>query len=529
MNLFETPWIPVRLQDGTQRWITPAELSRSDIARFDAARPDFNAGLAQFAIALLQCTDLAASEDDWWDYFEQPPSFENLEQHFAPLHRLFNLDGKGIRFMQDPDLPETSESPVSIAAMLIDSPGENALRHNSDHFVKRGRVQGMCGCCAATALFTLQTNAPSGGAGHRTGLRGGGPLTTLLELAPAKSLWHDLWLNVQPRDSYLRQSNCSPGLAEKPGARFPWEESCDVLQPGEAIAPVMVHPDHVLWSQPRRIRLDFLTTTIGQCDICARQNQRLVHQYTTRNYGLNYKEGWLHPLSPYYEHKDEWLPLHPQAGGVGYRHWLGWVLGVSAQKRKIRRAVVLESKLSPEFRLGSELCLWCSGYEMDNMKPICWHESRMPLYGLLECEQLQLQRIAAAVEAWTQSAQIAVHHLRGAIRDAWFGSEAKGDFSAVDTAFWDKTEGPFYRSLRALLASAGLSEAEEEAQHAALTQLNQEWLGTLRKVALNLFEEDFVGTGEIEKQKPARIAGAYRRLRGALYGKSLKELLNIPA
>jgi hypothetical protein len=31
-------------------------------------------------------------------------------------------------------------------------------------------------------LFSLQLNAPSGGKGYRTGLRGGGPLTTLIEL-----------------------------------------------------------------------------------------------------------------------------------------------------------------------------------------------------------------------------------------------------------------------------------------------------------------------------------------------------------
>ena len=29
------------------------------------------------------------------------------------------------------------------------------------------------------------------------------------------------------------------------------------------------------------------------------------------------------------------LPLHPQPGGLGYRHWLGWVLGLRSDKRVV--------------------------------------------------------------------------------------------------------------------------------------------------------------------------------------------------
>ena len=33
------------------------------------------------------------------------------------------------------------------------------------------------------------------------------------------------------------------------------------------------------------------------------------------------------------------LPLHPQPGGIGYRHWLGWVLGAATESNKaLRRA-----------------------------------------------------------------------------------------------------------------------------------------------------------------------------------------------
>ena len=44
-----------------------------------------------------------------------------------------------------------------------------------------------------------------------------------------------------------------------------------------------------------------------------------------RPYGTNYA-AWEHPLTPYYSKKEddpEWLPVHPKAGRLSYRNWLG--------------------------------------------------------------------------------------------------------------------------------------------------------------------------------------------------------------
>ena len=69
---------------------------------------------------------------------------------------------------------------MPVGALLIDTPGANALRKNTDLFVKRGRIEVLSRAAAAIGLFTLSAYAPAGGAGIRTSLRGGGPLTTLL-------------------------------------------------------------------------------------------------------------------------------------------------------------------------------------------------------------------------------------------------------------------------------------------------------------------------------------------------------------
>ncbi len=87
---------------------------------------------------------------------------------------------------------------------------------------------------------------------------------------------------------------------------------------GGEIAPIQVHPAHVFWAMPRRIRLNFSQPQAGSCDLCGRASDSLIDQYITRNYGLNYKGPWLHPLSPYYAVKDQLLAIHPQPGGVGY-------------------------------------------------------------------------------------------------------------------------------------------------------------------------------------------------------------------
>jgi CRISPR system Cascade subunit CasA len=90
----------------------------------------------------------------------------------------------------------------SIAGLLIEAPGGNTLKLNKDHFVKRHSVEKICPDCAVMALFSVQTNSPAGGAGYRVGMRGGGPLTTLVVPQHEEDvpLWKKLWLNVLPQN-----------------------------------------------------------------------------------------------------------------------------------------------------------------------------------------------------------------------------------------------------------------------------------------------------------------------------------------
>ncbi len=83
---------------------------------------------------------------------------------------------------------------------------------------KRSRTP-VLGLPAATiALFALQTFAPAGGAGHRTSLRGNGPLTTLASPGEEERLWHRLWLDVPQPASPVRDdlTRVFPWLAPPP-------------------------------------------------------------------------------------------------------------------------------------------------------------------------------------------------------------------------------------------------------------------------------------------------------------------------
>jgi len=536
VNLLTEPWLPIERASGRLDWIAPHQITETEDPpqRLAATRPDFNGSLMQFLIGLVQTTTAVDSNRAWERAFEAPPTSDQLQAQFATVASAFEFDGDGARFMQDRTLSgdEGEEKPVS--ALLIEAPGAQSIERNVDHFIKRGEVERICPACAAAALFTLHTNAPSGGAGHRTSLRGGGPLTTLVIHTPSESsdteepaLWRDVWLNVRPRRQWLNDSG-EPSLTE-PKRTFPWLAAIEALQPGEETQPVHAHPAQVFWAMPRRIRLDFANPQAGRCDLCGGVSERLLSQYRTKNYGMNYKGAWRHPLSPYYRLKpgEPALPLHPQPGGLGYRHWLAWVLGSSDGKKNIEPAAVV-SRFLGDIHENGLYRLWAFGFDMDNMKARCWYESTLPLYTLsapddpqaLACRQSKLQ---SGLGQMVAAAELTVYFARSAVRSAWFGEiESKGDMSFIDAAFWSGTESAFYHGLQQWLA---LVQVDAESTDAEI-RIKTEWLDVLRSTARTLFG-DHAESGQIGAGNPQRVAEAYRQLTRNLLGPKLLDTLGL--
>ena len=524
MNLINEPWLPVRKRDGGREWVDPSQLARPDIVAFDADRADFNGALAQFVIGLLQTTTPVERHSGWRKLFDEPPNRDTLAQWFAPVAGAFKFDGEGARFMQDFTLTAEDGTACDIAALLIEAPGDNTLKDNKDLFVKRGLVGPLCPACAATALFTLQLNAPSGGAGHRTGLRGGGPLTTLLLASEGSSLWHHLWLNVVEQAGFF-DGDCSEWRA--PHLTFPWLAPMSAIQKnGGETAPVQVHPAHVFWAMPRRIRLNLDQPRKGECGVCSRTSDALVTGYHTHTHGFNYKGAWNHPLSPYYDKDGSRLPVHPQPGGLGHRHWLAWVMGQGSERKKQHRARVVEHFLTHRQRVApGALRLWALGYDLDNMKARCWYESALPFYGLGDCDVDAQRKVEGEVARWLDATEQAAFMLRGAVKHAWFNDAPSADaefYGAIDSAFWGATEAAFYEQLHKVIEGAASDAAFD-----AIT-VNTRWQSALEQHAIRLFDKQFVGTGPVAQQQPRRIAEAYQRLAAGLKGPKLREALGLP-
>ncbi|MCG6658855.1 type I-E CRISPR-associated protein Cse1/CasA [Halomonas campisalis] len=529
MNLLLDAWLPLRARDGNIAYRPPSSVADPNIVELALPRADFQGAAYQWLIGLLQTALPPEDHDDWLDRLAEPPSIEELDAAFAPLAAAFELDGDGPRFMQDRD-PLEDAKPTSVSGLLIDSPGANGLKLNTDHFVKRGRVETVCPDCAALALFTMQINAPSGGAGYRVGLRGGGPLTTLvLPDDEEASLWQRLWLNVMPSKSLARQGKVEAPRPED-DTLFPWMGPTRLSdKKGAVVVPDSMHALHAYWAMPRRFRLLFEDAPC-RCDLCGREATRSVAEIRAKNYGANYEGPWQHPLTPY--RRDPKKPSEPplstkgQPGGLGYRHWSNLVLNDVDNSGALPAAVVhdyLYGKVPANRQARREgeafepllqhARLWAFGYDMDNMKPRGWYGVEMPLVAVPP-EQQEVLR--SWVQDVTELARQVAWMVRNQIKVAWFSrpADAKGDMSPIDTQFYEATQAGFFHAL------FGMQQAllDGESTHMP-TDIAKGWYRGLRQEALRLFDAQAL-SGPVAELDMKRITGARRNLQAWLSGRS---------
>ncbi len=522
-NLLTEPWIPVRFKSGKTGRITPAQITQAEDPPLflNAPRADFNGVLMEFLIGLLQTTAAPQDTNQWGAWLEQPPEPETLQQMFLPFARAFELIGEPPLFMQDFDSIEGEPKPVS--ALLIDAPGAKSVKDHTDHFIKGGLINKLCPGCAATALFTLQSYAPSGGVGHRTSLRGGGPLTTLVTLDSKGSrlpdmLWRNLWLNVLDKGAFYGDRGGDDSTHQQLADTFPWLAPTRSSEPktGQDTFHEQVNPLQMFWGMPRRIRLEWQQQTT-HCDLCGEPTETVCEQFITKNYGVNYNGTWKHPLSPHYIDKKtgEALPVHAQQDGLGYRHWLGFTQ--ESDTRKPARVVALFSS-SPYRALENEnLRLSAFGYDMDNMKARNWHQIQYPLYQIPD-DKLR-QQFAQQVENLIASADLASGYCQSAIKEAWFKrpADARGDTGFIKQAFYQQTEANFFRALDQLHRHL---DGNEDAD------VMQQWYRVLINIATRLFDQWAIA-GDVSVNDPRRIAKAHESLQKNLHSKKMQQILNI--
>ena len=470
LNLISDPWIPVLRRSGRDV-ISPDQIAEADVLRPDWPRPDLNLACYELLVGLVYLAHPPKGIDDRASL----PDAAMLRAAMAPLAPAFCLLGDGPRFLQDQEPLEGKGS--SPEMLFIDSAGDNTVKNNADLMVRRGRYESLPLPLAAMALYTLQAFAPAGGSGHRTSMRGGGPMVTLVKPTD-EGLWPLVWANVPRGESigvddldalpWMRPTETSEPVDKKPRITVPRSYSASRTDP------------EVFFGQPRRLRL------VAQDDT--------VTHVIQKPWGTNY-EGWQHPLTPYYRKGTELLPCHPRPGTFSYRNWRGVIL----QSEVGLRPATLEQYLrSIE---GPRCSLIVAGWAMNKMKPLDFLWSEQPVFPLSEEQEDQAVN---AVEAAEQASFALAACVRDGVGDSDSALKSAAGQRAREVFFAD-TQGPFEQVLESI--SAGKPFVAEE------------WIGVMRAAALPIFDKEVVpGLAELGETRRREAIKARGKLIAAFAG-----------
>lgn len=518
-DLRTKPWMMYRRLSGVRQFGNISELTHGiaedPIVAIASPRPDFDGAITEFLIGILGAALHPRDEEEWLPLWNSPPEPEVLAEALAGLPDAFRLAGPGPRFLQDLTETDLSDSGVSpIERLLFESPGEQTLKLNKDLFVKRGLVKTLSRPAAAAALLAMQTYAPAGGQGNRTSMRGGGPLTTLVDPRPNEgspislSFWRKLWANVLSREEWVGSS--SRHASWRPEQLFPWLARTRTSERGSGVptTPSEGHPLQAYFGMPRRIRLEF--SGPGTCDITGDVDEITVTGFRMRNYGVEYS-AWQHPLTPYYRAKAEgdWLAVHGQPGGMAWKDWVGLLLAEPDQGRRPSMVVANFSRNRSHLISNVEARVHAFGADFDNMKCRGWTDAMLPFFPAVSSElRVVLKDIAANVTVGTELvASLLVSYVKAALFPR--SEDAKGDFSAVKQRVWDDSEADFYGLVRGLATGV----------HSDTISARREFLARLEGVAFRIFDDLTSGPASVP-ETVRRVVKTRYWLSGLMKGRS---------
>lgn len=514
-DLRREPWIPWRRRSGRLEWGPPHllldALSGDPVVAVASPRPDFDGALQEFLVGLLTVALCPADDDEWLERWHHPPSPDDLAGALLALPAAFDLDGEGPRFFQDRSPEALADATLWSVETLLIGVNSGELRDEqrrtvvTDLFGKPGRYQCLGRPAAGMALITLQTYAPEGGRGHLTSMRGGGPLTTLVEprvgeAADREPLWRKLWANVETEERWRQRTTGDSSLGDYSRV-FPWlAETRSSERPRQLVTTLSdAHPLQAYFGMPRRIRLEF--GEAGRCELTGREDAATVRAFRMRPYGVKYS-AWRHPLSPYgQDDGGEWRAVRGRPGGVGWRDWLGLTMRGPSASREPAAVVAAFIERVRLLRLR-EARIHAFGYATKQNKALAWVESVVPVFPVED------SAVRDALQAWAaalvEATRLAADALVGAVKDALLpGGGATGDLSPVRAQLWATTESAFYD----LMARIARGETPLAGTPVAL---GEEFLRVLRKAALRIFDRWADCEGAAPSLLRRIVAGRYR-------------------
>lgn len=544
----------MKLSDGSTKLMRPHEIvcNQSEAIELNAPRSDLNCAMLQFLIGLVQTTMAPEDDEEWVNNLSDIPSEDTVRTAFSSVSHCFNLFGDSSRFMQDTTLPddpkikayliakregkakENNDPEIRIEKLAIGSPGDNTLKKNCDLFVKRNSIESICPSCAAMTLFAVMTNGPSMGRNHLTGLRGGGPLTTIVEAVDEKqqtNLQRTIWLNVLPKD-YFFNANCKTDCEEK--LVFPWLNICNTEKFGE-LKPNEVSQLQIFWATPLRIYLNLESSEGDTCDICGCSTDHPIKGYYSKTFGYKYESNiWYdyQTLSPVYKDtiKNQWLPRHLNPSGLSYRDWIGIVQNTTddrgREKSQAAKVVLYNLKKGTDLKdLGISFQLHSFGCDFDKADARCWYDRKMRLY-VTDQDKLDIffghaKKIATAASEIEKSTH-------GYIREARYrdmkgistkdSKRKKADLRSVHMQFWSETEELFYKTLDAIFRSIS-----------SISDINRakcKWITEIRKESLRIFDEN-TDSSVVQNYNVKNIVSAHTGLKRYLYSEKPLKMIDL--
>ncbi|EPS2040798.1 type I-E CRISPR-associated protein Cse1/CasA [Citrobacter sp. TSA-1] len=283
MDLLNDKWISVRpLHGGSPQIITlQTLLCGSQSWVLCLPRDDMELAALQLLICLVQVILPVQDYLVLRQRLSNPLSESLFTDAVSGWNEVFQLNHPDAPFMQTKGV--AAKEATGMDKLLVGLTGAT----NCAFVNEPGQGNALCGGCTAIALFNQANNAPGFGGGFKSGLRGGSPVTTLVQ---GNDLRTTVWLNVLTTqhleiflDSELPQND-----------RFVWQ---DPIKSGEKIPAASIGLFRGLFWQPAHIEL-CPTIAGGICSGCGQNAEQRYDGFLKEKFSFNVEEIWPHPHSP---------------------------------------------------------------------------------------------------------------------------------------------------------------------------------------------------------------------------------------
>ncbi|MCG2740031.1 MAG: type I-E CRISPR-associated protein Cse1/CasA [Syntrophaceae bacterium] len=285
MNLLTEPWIPVRpLSAGQPEKITLHRLLCDDNQwELCLPRDDMELAALQMLVCMAQVIFTPKDVGELKKRIVSPMPPDAFYAGCTLYQDWFRLDHPDFPFMQVRGVNAKKTTPIDkLLPGLADA--------TNSCFVNEPGLGGcLCGGCAAIALFNRAGNAPSfgGGAegGFKAGLRGGAPVTTLVQ---GEHLQQTIWLNILTEGNVI--------------ANFPWHQGT-LKQKPTWVDPITVKENipiqkigllRGLFWQPAHIQL-MPAVKEQMCCCCGFRERSVFQSFNKAQFGFSVVGLWPHP------------------------------------------------------------------------------------------------------------------------------------------------------------------------------------------------------------------------------------------